>query len=153
MTLRIALTARDRSGALTGGGIFIYSGSSRLIYFEINLISKEISQAKPEYKATTTSIDILDPSMPARQCLCENNGVILLYRLYSVLSNCNLPIHGSFAKIDEDSSAVYQMNYGFSSQGPTNETQKAGEDKTTADPAMGETHEDAFKNIFADVFK
>ena len=31
------------------GCIFIHSGSALLIYFEINLISKEISRAEPEY--------------------------------------------------------------------------------------------------------
>ena len=32
-----------------GGCIFIYSGSARLVSFEIKLISKEVSQAEPEY--------------------------------------------------------------------------------------------------------
>ena len=32
-----------------GGCIFIYSGSARLVSFEIKLISKEISRAEPEY--------------------------------------------------------------------------------------------------------
>ena len=32
-----------------GGGIFIYSGSARLVYFEIKLISKEVRLAEPEY--------------------------------------------------------------------------------------------------------
>ena len=41
---------RGGSRALIGGGcIFIYSGSSRLISFDIKLISKEISWAEPEY--------------------------------------------------------------------------------------------------------
>ena len=31
------------------GCIFIYSCSIQVIYFEINLISKEISRAEPEY--------------------------------------------------------------------------------------------------------
>ena len=38
--------------ALIGGGggcIFIYSGSARLVSFEIKLISKEASRAEPEY--------------------------------------------------------------------------------------------------------
>ena len=35
--------------ALIGGCIFIYSGSARLVSFEIKLISKEVSQAEPEY--------------------------------------------------------------------------------------------------------
>ena len=40
----------DGSRALIGGGcIFIYSCSARLISFEINLISKEISRAEHEY--------------------------------------------------------------------------------------------------------
>ena len=37
--------------ALIGGVgcIFIYSGSARLVSFELKLISKEVSQAEPEY--------------------------------------------------------------------------------------------------------
>ena len=35
--------------ALIGMFIFIYSGSAQLVSFEIELISKEISRAKPEY--------------------------------------------------------------------------------------------------------
>ena len=35
---------------LIGGGcIFIYSGSARLVSFEVKLISKEIGRAEPEY--------------------------------------------------------------------------------------------------------
>ena len=37
------------SRALIGVCIFICSGSAQLIYFEIRLISKEISRAEPEY--------------------------------------------------------------------------------------------------------
>ena len=42
------------SGPSLGGGggglcIFIYSGSARLVSFKIKLISKEVSQAEPEY--------------------------------------------------------------------------------------------------------
>ena len=32
-----------------GGGIFIYSGSARLVSFEVKLISKKVSWAEPEY--------------------------------------------------------------------------------------------------------
>ena len=49
--MRIDSHAQGR-GALIGGGggcIFIYSGSARLVSFEIKLISKEVSRAKPEY--------------------------------------------------------------------------------------------------------
>ena len=35
--------------ALIGGCIFIYSGSARLVSFEIKLISKEASWAEPKY--------------------------------------------------------------------------------------------------------
>ena len=37
--------------ALIGGGgcIFIYSGSARLVSFEMKLISKKVSRAEPEY--------------------------------------------------------------------------------------------------------
>ena len=41
--------------ALIGGGgcIFIYSGSARLVSFEIKLISKEATRAEPEYMNIT----------------------------------------------------------------------------------------------------
>ena len=46
-------SCRAVARALIGGGgglyIFIYSGSARLVSFEIKLISKEVSRAKPEY--------------------------------------------------------------------------------------------------------
>ena len=44
--------ARAVARALIEGGgecIFIYSGSDRLVSFEIKLISKEVSRAEPEY--------------------------------------------------------------------------------------------------------
>ena len=45
-----AMAGRAVARALIGGGcIFIYSGSARLVSFEIKLISKEVSRAKPEY--------------------------------------------------------------------------------------------------------
>ena len=43
------------------------------------------------------------------------------------------------------------MNYGFSSQEPTNETQEAGEDKTTAGPAMGETTENVTTKVVKEI--
>ena len=46
------LGCRAVARTLIGGGggcIFIYSGSARLVSFEIKLISKEISRAEPEY--------------------------------------------------------------------------------------------------------
>ena len=51
MLLQIVLV-RAVARALMGGGegcIFIYSGSARLVSFEIKLISKEASRAEPEY--------------------------------------------------------------------------------------------------------
>ena len=51
MLLQIVLV-RAVARALIGGGggcIFIYSGSARLVSFEIKLISKEASRAEPEY--------------------------------------------------------------------------------------------------------
>ena len=46
----LAETCRAVARALIGGGgIFIYSGSARLVSFEIKLISKEVSRAEPEY--------------------------------------------------------------------------------------------------------
>ena len=45
------ISNRAVARTLTGGGgcIFIYSGSARLISFEINFISKGTSRAEPEY--------------------------------------------------------------------------------------------------------
>ena len=45
-----ALSYRAVARALIGrgGGIFIYSGSARLVSFEIELISKEVSRAETE---------------------------------------------------------------------------------------------------------
>ena len=45
------------------------------------------------------------------------------------------------------------MNYGFSSQEPTNQTQEAGEDKTTAGPAMGETTENVTTKVVKEMNK
>ena len=47
MSHTLRASARTLMGG--GGGIFIYSGSARLISFEINFISKETSWAEPEY--------------------------------------------------------------------------------------------------------
>ena len=44
------LQSRRQNANWGGGGcLFIYSGSARLTYFEINFISKETSWAEPEY--------------------------------------------------------------------------------------------------------
>ena len=44
------LKPRAVARTLIGGGcIFIYSGSARLVSFEMKLISKEVSRAEPEY--------------------------------------------------------------------------------------------------------
>ena len=44
------INRRAVARALIGGGcIFIYSGSARLVSFEIKLISKEVSRAEPKY--------------------------------------------------------------------------------------------------------
>ena len=42
-----------------GGCIFIYSGSARLVSFEMKLISKEVSRAEPEYMNIHTPINAL----------------------------------------------------------------------------------------------
>ena len=49
--LRHWVESRVGARALIGGGgrILIYLGSARLVSFKIKLISKEISQAEPEY--------------------------------------------------------------------------------------------------------
>ena len=47
----VILSVVDLESKLGGGGgcIFIYSGSARLLSFEIRLILKDISRAEPEY--------------------------------------------------------------------------------------------------------
>ena len=47
MNKQVAVRAGART--LIGGCIFMYSGYSRLISFEINFITKETSRAEPEY--------------------------------------------------------------------------------------------------------
>ena len=47
--IRLFTRAVARSVNGEGGCIFIYSGSARLVSFEIKLISKEASRAEPEY--------------------------------------------------------------------------------------------------------
>ena len=47
--VRARAVARALIGGGGGGCIFIYSGSDRLVSFEIKLISKEVSRAEPEY--------------------------------------------------------------------------------------------------------
>ena len=51
--------------ALIGGGgcIFIYSGSARLVSFEIKLISNEVSRAELEYMNIHPPISFLATSM------------------------------------------------------------------------------------------
>ena len=50
MTRVIRAISRAVARASIGGGcILIYSGSTRLVSFEIKLISKEVSRAEPEY--------------------------------------------------------------------------------------------------------
>ena len=49
---RLKWTRRAVARALIGGRIFIYSGSARLVSFEMKLISKEVSRAEPEYMNT-----------------------------------------------------------------------------------------------------
>ena len=61
-------TFHFRAGARTliggGGYIFIYSGSARLISFEINFISKETSRAEPEYmNIHPPPINVLAPAL------------------------------------------------------------------------------------------
>ena len=51
--------ARTLIGGGGGGCIFIYSGSARLISFEINFISKETSRAEPEYMNIHPPISVL----------------------------------------------------------------------------------------------
>ena len=49
-----------------GGCIFIYSGSARLISFEINFISKETSRAEPEYMNIHPPISVLATALAAK---------------------------------------------------------------------------------------
>ena len=59
---RISPLSRAVARTLIGGGggcIFIYSGSARLVSFEIKLISNEISRAEPEYMNIHPPISVL----------------------------------------------------------------------------------------------
>ena len=51
--------SRAVARALIGVCIFIYSGSARLVSFEIKLISKEVSWSKPEYMNIHPPISVL----------------------------------------------------------------------------------------------
>ena len=63
----LLLPAVTRAGARTliggGGLIFIYSSYARLISFEINFNTKEISWAEPEYMNIHTPINVLAPAL------------------------------------------------------------------------------------------
>ena len=53
---------------LIGGCIFIYSGSARLTFFEINFISKETSRARPEYMNIHPPINALATALGVLFC-------------------------------------------------------------------------------------
>ena len=68
LQVEMSHTLRASAGTLIagggGGGIFIYSGSARLISFEMNFISKETSWAEPEYMNIHPSpINTLAPAL------------------------------------------------------------------------------------------
>ena len=60
----IALRAVARA-LIGGGGMFIYSGSARLVSFEIKLISKEASRAEPKYMNIHPPISVLATALIA----------------------------------------------------------------------------------------
>ena len=63
-----------------GGGvcIFIYSGSARIVSFEIKLISKEVSRAEPEYmnKPPPPPISVLATALPVQSFYGHSRGKI-----------------------------------------------------------------------------
>ena len=60
LTLPTEFRAVARMLIVGGGGcIFIYSGYARLTSFEINFISKETSEAEPEYTNIHPPINVL----------------------------------------------------------------------------------------------
>ena len=63
-TVELSAELRAVARALIGGGgggvcIFIYSGSARLVSFEMKLIPKEVSRAEPEYMNMHPPISVL----------------------------------------------------------------------------------------------
>ena len=64
---------RRQSANWGGGGIFIYSGSARLVSFEMKLISNEVSRAEPEYM----NIHPLPPPPPPPQLAFQRRPCIL----------------------------------------------------------------------------
>ena len=76
-------TTRAVARALIGGRgcIFIYSGSARLVSFEIKLISKEASRAEPEYMIyTPPPISVLATALETTRIRSRVNGI---YKLLS----------------------------------------------------------------------
>ena len=72
-----------------GGCIFIYSGSARLISFEINFISKQTSRARPEYINIHPPINALATALVAscQQTCCKL--IISTGLLQLVSKSCN----------------------------------------------------------------
>ena len=71
------MLARAVARALIGGRgcIFIYSGSARLVSFEIKLISKEVSRAGPEYMNKHPSpppVSVLATALMLAECKFVN---------------------------------------------------------------------------------
>ena len=65
-------TGRAVARALIGGGcIFIYSGSARLVPFEMKLILKEVSRAEPEYMNIHPPISVLATAL--------HTGLVLIF--------------------------------------------------------------------------
>ena len=79
-----------------GGCIFIYSGSARLVSFEIKLISKEVIQAEPEYTNKHSSDGPVPVGQPKEHKLGLPSPVYVLDLSIQVLINlqeCTLKLY------------------------------------------------------------
>ena len=91
----------NRAGARTliGGCIFKYWGSARLISFEINFISKETSQAEPEYINIHPSINAIAPVLFLNDCSNHHSIFYWSETFYLILFNFSMKMLRLFIKI------------------------------------------------------
>ena len=87
----MVLIIRAVARALIGGGgcIFIDSGAAQLVSFEIKLISKEVSQAEPEYMNIHPPPPAISVLAMALLIMKPKKLIQLLNILYNGLYQCN----------------------------------------------------------------
>ena len=89
LSVIIRAVARELIGG--GGCIFIYSGSARLVSFEMKLNSKEVSRAEPEYMNIHPPISVLATAL------------VIIMRLIKIHTSLNQ------AKTPQESCQFYQL--------------------------------------------